>query len=437
MSLYKDILSGNEKISVVGLGYVGIPLAVEFARHASVIGFDINKEKIKLYEKGIDPTEEIGDEEVKNTTVKFTSNEEDLKDAKFHIVAVPTPINQDKTPDLKPVIGATEAIARNLAKGSIIVYESTVYPGTTEEICIPILEEISGLKYMEDFKVGYSPERINPGDKVNRLTTIMKIVSGCDEETLEEVANIYSIVVEAGVYRAESIKVAEAAKVIENSQRDINIAFMNEIAMVFNEMDIDTKAVLEAAGTKWNFLKFTPGLVGGHCIGVDPYYFIYKAEELGYHSQIISAGRRINDGMAEFIVSNTVKEMIKADRKVKGAKVLVMGITFKENCPDTRNSKVADIITGLEDYGMEVKVYDPIADKNDAIKFYGVDMITEVELNDFDCIVAAVNHSVFERFSLDEIKEMENDKGGKVLIDIKGIYNAKEAVEKGFAYWRL
>lgn len=437
MSLYKDILNGNEKISVVGLGYVGIPLAVEFARHASVIGFDINKEKIKLYEKGIDPTEEIGDEEVKNTTVKFTSNEEDLKDAKFHIVAVPTPINQDKTPDLKPVIGATEAIARNLAKGSIIVYESTVYPGTTEEICIPILEEISGLKYMEDFKVGYSPERINPGDKVNRLTTIMKIVSGCDEETLEEVANIYSIVVEAGVYRAESIKVAEAAKVIENSQRDINIAFMNEIAMVFNEMDIDTKAVLEAAGTKWNFLKFTPGLVGGHCIGVDPYYFIYKAEELGYHSQIISAGRRINDGMAEFIVSNTVKEMIKADRKVKGAKVLVMGITFKENCPDTRNSKVADIITGLEDYGMEVKVYDPIADKNDAIKFYGVDMITEVELNDFDCIVAAVNHSVFERFSLDEIKEMENDKGGKVLIDIKGIYNAKEAVEKGFAYWRL
>ena len=261
MSLYKDILSGNEKISVVGLGYVGIPLAVEFARHASVIGFDINKEKIKLYEKGIDPTEEIGDEEVKNTTVKFTSNEEDLKDAKFHIVAVPTPINQDKTPDLKPVIGATEAIARNLAKGSIIVYESTVYPGTTEEICIPILEEISGLKYMEDFKVGYSPERINPGDKVNRLTTIMKIVSGCDEETLEEVANIYSIVVEAGVYRAESIKVAEAAKVIENSQRDINIAFMNEIAMVFNEMDIDTKAVLEAAGTKWNFLKFTPGLM--------------------------------------------------------------------------------------------------------------------------------------------------------------------------------
>ena len=437
MSLYKDILDRNEKISVVGLGYVGIPLAVEFARHTSVIGFDINDEKINLYKNGIDPTEEIGDEEVKNTTVKFTSNEEDLKDAKFHIVAVPTPINQDKTPDLKPVIGATEAIARNLAKGSIIVYESTVYPGTTEEICIPILEKVSGLKYMEDFKVGYSPERINPGDKVNRLTTIMKIVSGCDDETLEEVANIYSIVVEAGVYRAESIKVAEAAKVIENSQRDINIAFMNEIAMVFNEMDIDTKAVLEAAGTKWNFLKFTPGLVGGHCIGVDPYYFIYKAEELGYHSQIISAGRRINDGMADFIISNTVKEMIKSDRKVKGAKVLVMGITFKENCPDTRNSKVADIIAGLEDYGMEVKVYDPVAAENDAVKFYGVDMITEEELNDFDCIVAAVNHSVFGRFSLDEIKEMENDKGGKVLIDIKGIYNSKEAVEKGFAYWRL
>lgn len=437
MSLYKDILDGNEKISVVGLGYVGIPLAVEFARHTSVIGFDINKEKIELYKNGIDPTEEIGNEEVKNTTVKFTSDEKDLRDAKFHIVAVPTPINQDKTPDLKPVIGATEAIARNLTKGSIVVYESTVYPGTTEEVCIPILEEISGLKYMEDFKVGYSPERINPGDKVNRLTTIMKIVSGCDDETLEEVANIYSIVVEAGVYRAESIKVAEAAKVIENSQRDINIAFMNEIAMVFNEMDIDTKAVLEAAGTKWNFLKFTPGLVGGHCIGVDPYYFIYKAEELGYHSQIISAGRRINDGMAEFIVSNTVKEMIKADRKVKGAKVLVMGITFKENCPDTRNSKVADIITGLEDYGMEVKVYDPVADENDAVKFYGVDMITEEELKDFDCIVVAVNHKVFTKFSMDELKAMENNKGDKVLIDIKGIYSSGEAKESGFTYWRL
>lgn len=437
MSLYKDILDGNEKISVVGLGYVGIPLAVEFARHTSVIGFDINKEKIELYKNGIDPTEEIGNEEVKNTTVKFTSDEKDLRDAKFHIVAVPTPINQDKTPDLKPVIGATEAIARNLTKGSIVVYESTVYPGTTEEVCIPILEEISGLKYMEDFKVGYSPERINPGDKVNRLTTIMKIVSGCDDETLEEVANIYSIVVEAGVYRAESIKVAEAAKVIENSQRDINIAFMNEIAMVFNEMDIDTKAVLEAAGTKWNFLKFTPGLVGGHCIGVDPYYFIYKAEELGYHSQIISAGRRINDGMAEFIVSNTVKEMIKADRKVKGAKVLVMGITFKENCPDTRNSKVADIITGLEDYGMEVKVYDPVADENDAVKFYGVDMITEEELKDFDCIVVAVNHKVFTKFSIDELKAMENNKGDKVLIDIKGIYSSGEAKESGFTYWRL
>lgn len=437
MNLYKEILDGNEKISVVGLGYVGIPLAVEFARHASVIGFDINKEKIELYKNGIDPTEEIGNEEVKNTTVKFTSDEKDLRDAKFHIVAVPTPINQDKTPDLKPVIGATEAIARNLTKGSIVVYESTVYPGTTEEVCIPILEEISGLKYMEDFKVGYSPERINPGDKVNRLTTIMKIVSGCDDETLEEVANIYSIVVEAGVYRAESIKVAEAAKVIENSQRDINIAFMNEIAMVFNEMDIDTKAVLEAAGTKWNFLKFTPGLVGGHCIGVDPYYFIYKAEELGYHSQIISAGRRINDGMAEFIVSNTVKEMIKADRKVKGAKVLVMGITFKENCPDTRNSKVADIITGLEDYGMEVKVYDPVADENDAVKFYGVDMITEEELKDFDCIVVAVNHKVFTKFSMDELKAMENNKGDKVLIDIKGIYSSGEAKESGFTYWRL
>ena len=309
MNLYERIKNKQEKIAVIGLGYVGVPLAVEFAKHVEVIGFDINEEKVNQYKNGYDVTKEVGNEEMKKTTVEFTCDETRLKEAKFHIVAVPTPINSDKTPDLRPVIGATKTLARNLTKGSIVVYESTVYPGTTEEICIPILEEISGLKYGEDFKVGYSPERINPGDKINRLTTIVKIVSGCDEETLDIVAKVYEIVIEAGVYRAESIKVAEAAKVIENSQRDINIAFMNELAMVFNKMDIDTQAVLKAAGTKWNFLNFTPGLVGGHCIGVDPYYFIYKAEELGYHSQIILSGRKINDGMAKYIVENTIKNL--------------------------------------------------------------------------------------------------------------------------------
>ncbi len=341
-----------------------------------------------------------------------------------------------KTPDLKPVIGATKSVARNLTKGSIVVYESTVYPGTTEDICIPILEEISGLKYGQDFQIGYSPERINPGDKINRLTTIVKIVSGSDENTLDTVAKVYEIIIEAGVYRAESIKVAEAAKVIENSQRDINIAFMNELAMVFNKMDIDTNAVLKAAGTKWNFLNFTPGLVGGHCIGVDPYYFIYKAEELGYHSQIILAGRKINDGMAKFVAENTIKNLIKAEKQIKGAKVAIMGLTFKENCPDTRNTKVIDIIEELKEYGIDILVYDPVADKKEAFEHYGIKLNDKEELKEVDAVICAVAHEELKAIELDDILDMFKE-GNKVLIDIKGIYNKKEAKDKGLLYWSL
>lgn len=436
MNLYNDILNRKEKIAVVGLGYVGIPLAVEFAKHVDVIGFDINEEKVSSYIDGYDVTKEVGDENLKNTSVEFTTDETKLKEAKFYIVAVPTPINSDKTPNLRPVIGATETVARNITKGSIVVYESTVYPGTTEEICIPILEKISGLKYGEDFKIGYSPERINPGDKINRLTTIVKIVSGCDVKTLDTVAKVYELIIEAGVYRAESIKVAEAAKVIENSQRDINIAFMNELAMVFNKMGIDTKEVLKAAGTKWNFLNFTPGLVGGHCIGVDPYYFVYKAEELGYHSQIILAGRKINDGMAKYVAENTIKSLIKADKKIKGAKVLVMGLTFKENCPDTRNTKVVDIIEELKDYGVDVLIYDPVADSDEAFSEYGIKLNSKDDLKNVDAVICAVAHENLKSINLEQLEGMYNE-GSKVLIDIKGVYDKVEAQNRGLIYWRL
>jgi UDP-N-acetyl-D-galactosamine dehydrogenase len=337
-NLYNDILNRKAKISLIGLGYVGMPIAVSFSRKVDVIGFDVNQAKIDLYKSGVDPTKEVGDEAISACTVDFTANETRLKEAKFHIVAVPTPVNVDHTPDLSPVIGASTILGRNLTKGSIVVYESTVYPGVTEEICIPILERESGLKCGLDFKIGYSPERINPGDKVHRLETIVKVVSGMDEESLDIIAKVYELVVEAGVHRAESIKVAEAAKVIENSQRDINIAFMNELAIIFNRMGIDTKAVLKAAGTKWNFLNFFPGLVGGHCIGIDPYYLTYKAEQLGYHSQIILSGRRINDDMGKYVAENTVKKMIQANKPIKGANVAILGITFKEDCPDSRNT---------------------------------------------------------------------------------------------------
>lgn len=434
MNLYESIKSNKEKISVIGLGYVGIPLAVEFSKHCDVIGFDINKEKINQYLNGIDPTQEVGDENLKDCKVLFTSDEENLKKAKFHIVAVPTPINQDKTPNLKPIIGASEVVARNLTKGSIVVYESTVYPGTTEEICVPILEKISGLKYKRDFKIGYSPERINPGDKVNRLTSIVKIVSGCDEETLDTVAKVYEMIIQVGVYRAESIKVAEAAKVIENSQRDINIAFMNELAMVFDKMNIDTVEVLKAAQTKWNFLNFKPGLVGGHCIGVDPYYFIYKAQELGYHSQIILSGRQINDEMGKYIGQNTIKKLVLADKKVKGAKVGIMGITFKENCPDIRNTKVIDIINELREYGVDVLVYDPIANKDDVKSEYNIDLVSYENLQKLDAVLIAVEHEEFKNLNIKDIKNMQNKKN-PIIIDIKGIFDKDKIT--GCMYYRL
>jgi UDP-N-acetyl-D-galactosamine dehydrogenase len=359
-NLYEKIANRKEKISLIGLGYVGLPIAVAFAKKVKVIGFDTNQHKIGLYKLGFDPTKEVGNTAITNCTVEFTTDEKKLHEARFHIVAVPTPVNADHTPDLSALKSASQTLGRNLNKGSIVVYESTVYPGVTEDVCVPILEKVSGLKCGQDFKVGYSPERINPGDKVHRFNNIVKVVSGMDEETLETIAKVYELVVEAGVYRAESIRVAEAAKVIENSQRDINIAFMNELSIIFNKMGIDTKAVLEAAATKWNFLKFYPGLVGGHCIGVDPYYLTYKAEQLGYHSQVILSGRKINDNMGKYVAENTVKKMIQANKQINGSEVAIFGVTFKENCPDVRNTKVVDVIKELEEYGVKVKVVDKV-----------------------------------------------------------------------------
>jgi UDP-N-acetyl-D-galactosamine dehydrogenase len=439
MKLYDKIIKKEEKIAVVGLGYVGMPIAVAFAKKVNVIGFDLNKKKIDLYKSGIDPTNEVGDDEIKKTTVEFTADETKLKEAKFHIVAVPTPINSDKTPDLSPVEGASKIVGRNLTKGSIVVYESTVYPGVTEDICIPILEEESGLKCGVDFKIGYSPERINPGDKVHRLENIIKIVSGMDEESLDEIAKVYELVIEVGVHRAGSIKVAEAAKVVENSQRDINIAFMNELAMVFDRMGIDTKEVVEAMNTKWNALGFTPGLVGGHCIGVDPYYFVYEAEKLGYHSQIILSGRKINDGMGKFVADAIIKKLILANKVVRQAKVVILGVTFKENTPDTRNSKVVDIIDSLREYGIEPIVVDPEADADEAKHEYGIDLVDINDVEDVDCLVLTVAHDTFKQMSWDDIDSLygEFDNSEKILIDVKSILDRKEIVDKGYSYWRL
>ena len=438
MNLYEQIVAGEEKISLVGLGYVGMPIAVAFAKKIKVVGFDLNQQKIELYQKGIDPTREVGDDVIKQTTVEFTADETKLREAKFHIVAVPTPVNDDHTPDLTPVEGASRILGRNLSKGSIIVFESTVYPGVTEDICVPILEKESGLKCGVDFKIGYSPERINPGDKVHRLETITKIVSGMDEETLDIIAKVYELVVEAGVYRAESIKVAEAAKVIENSQRDINIAFMNELSIIFNKMGIDTKAVLEAAGTKWNFLKFFPGLVGGHCIGVDPYYLTYKAEQLGYHSQIILSGRRINDDMGKYVAESVVKHLIQADLPVKNAKVAILGFTFKEDCPDTRNTKVIDIYNELKEYGIHPVVTDETADAEEALKLYGVQFVSMKEIKDMDAVIIAVAHKEFLKLNKEDIKAFYNASNAKnVLADIKGLFNRNEFTDEKFVYWRL
>lgn len=435
-NFYKRLISKEEKLSLVGLGYVGMPIAVAFAKKINVVGFDLNSAKIDMYKNGIDPTHEVGDDAIKATSVEFTDDEKKLREAKFHIVAVPTPVNDDHTPDLSPVEGASEILGRNLTKGSIVVFESTVYPGVTEEVCVPILERESGLKCGIDFKIGYSPERINPGDKVHRLETIKKIVSGMDEETLDIVAKVYELVVEAGVHRAENIKVAEAAKVIENSQRDINIAFMNELSIIFNKMGIDTQSVLKAAGTKWNFLKFYPGLVGGHCIGVDPYYLTYKAEMMGYHSQIILSGRRINDSMGKYVAENVVKKLIAADKSVRNAKVAILGFTFKENCPDTRNSKIIDIVNELREYGIEPLIVDPVADSDEAKKLYDVNFVNLDSVKEMDAVVLAVAHTEFSSMTMKDIDALFG-KGKKVLIDVKGILDRKEYESAGYSYWRL
>ncbi len=439
MSLYEKLLSGEEKLSLVGLGYVGLPIAVAFSKKINVVGFDLNSAKVELYKNGIDPTKEVGDEGVAACSVDFTDDETKLKKAKFHIVAVPTPVNADHTPDLTPVIGASRILGRNLTEGSIVVFESTVYPGVTEDVCVPILEKESGLKCGVDFKIGYSPERINPGDKVHRLETIIKIVSGMDAETLEEVAKVYELVVEAGVHRAPTIKVAEAAKVIENSQRDINIAFMNELSIIFNRMGIDTKSVLEAAGTKWNFLKFSPGLVGGHCIGVDPYYLTYKAEQMGYHSQVILAGRRINDDMGKYVAENLVKSLIKADVPVKSAKVAILGFTFKENCPDTRNTRIIDIYNELHEYGITPVIADPVADAREAMHEYGLEFVSLETIKGMDAVILAVAHDEFRALNCDDIDGLYKESSccERVLLDIKGILDREEYEKMGYKYWRL
>lgn len=434
--LYEKLVKREESVSLVGLGYVGMPIAVAFAEKVNVIGFDISQPKIDLYKQGKDPTKEVGDEVIAKTTVHFTANPEDLKKARFHIVAVPTPVRDDHTPDLTPVISASKTLGRNLLPGSIVVYESTVYPGVTEDVCIPILEQESGLTCGFDFKVGYSPERINPGDKVHRLETIVKVVSGMDEETLDTVAKVYELVVDAGVHRAATIKVAEAAKVIENSQRDINIAFMNELSIIFNKLGIDTKSVLEAAGTKWNFLKFTPGLVGGHCIGVDPYYLTYKAEQVGYHSQIILSGRRINDDMGRYVAENVVKCLIRADRQVKHARVAILGFTFKENCPDTRNTRVIDVYNELQEYGITAVIADPQADKEEARHEYDLEFVDVNSIKDMDAVILAVAHDEFKALNLERMDGFYN-KGQKVLLDVKGLLNREEYEHAGYLYWRL
>lgn len=440
MEIYNDVLNGKKRLAVVGLGYVGLPIAAAFAgKLQGVIGFDINEQKIQTYKSGSDPTNEIGNDALARTAIEFTSDETRLKDAYFHIIAVPTPINADKTPDLFPVENASVIVGRNLRKGAYVVYESTVYPGVTEDICIPILEKESGLKAGIDFKVGYSPERINPGDKVHTLENIVKIVSGMDEEAVREIAKVYEIIIKAGVHPVSCMKAAEAAKVVENSQRDINIAFMNELAMVFDRMGIDTNEVIDAMNTKWNALGFRPGLVGGHCIGVDPYYFIYQAEKLGYHSQIISSGRKINDDMGAFISEVIIKQLIKQEVNVKRAKVVILGITFKENCPDIRNSKVIDIIKKLSEYGITPEVVDAWADAEETAKEYNIQLKHIEEVKDADCVVFAVAHNEYKHMQEGSLQKLfrkgENEK--KVIIDIKGICDKEQVKSAGYSYWSL
>ena len=435
MNLYDMVFQKKSKISIVGLGYVGMPLAVAFAKKVDVIGFDVDNSKIEMYKNGIDPTNEVGNEAVKESSVFFTSDEKDLRKVSFHIIAVPTPIMSDKTPDLSPIEKASTIVGRNLTKDSIVVYESTVYPGVTEDVCIPILERESGLENGLDFKIGYSPERVNPGDKVHTLENIVKVVSGQDGEALDIIAKIYELVIKAGVHRVSGIKVAEAVKVVENSQRDINIAFMNELAMVFDKMNIDTFEVVEAMNTKWNALKFYPGLVGGHCIAVDPYYFVYEAEKLGYYSQIILAGRKINDGMGDFVADAIIKQLILANKKVKESKVYILGVAFKENCPDLRNSKVADIIKKLKEYGINPLIVDPLIDPQEAKITYGIDVQPIDSVTDADCLVFAVAHNEFKNIDIDKMfKNCEDNE--KVVIDVKSILD-RSKMNSNYIYWKL
>jgi len=436
MKNYSELIHKKTNLAVIGLGYVGMPIAVQFAKKLNVIGYDLNSQKIEEYKKGHDVTNEVGNEELKKTKLFFTSQETDLKNINFYIVAVPTPVNQDKTPDLKPVIGASEVVGRNIQKGSIVVFESTVYPGVTEDVCVPIIEKLSGLKAGKDWWIGYSPERINPADKIHRLWNIKKIVSGMDKESCDEIAKVYELVVEVGVHKVSTIKTAEAVKVVENSQRDINIAFMNELAMVFDRMGIDTREVVEGMNTKWNALGFMPGLVGGHCIGVDPYYFTYEAEKLGYHSQIILAGRKVNDDMGNFIATATVKQMMKAGVDTSKAKVLILGATFKENCPDIRNSKVFDIYNGLRDFGIIASVFDDNAISTEIEHEYGVKPISKEELHDFDCVIVAVGHESFKKFDIKGLfKKVPNSQ--KIVIDVKSILNKEKLESEGYSLWRL
>lgn len=438
MVTLNSIRSKEGKLAVVGMGYVGLPLAVAFGRCCEVIGFDIDKNKIEQLKSGYDATSEVSADDLSNTSVAYTADPSALKDASFFIVTVPTPIDKNKNPDLTPVRSASETVGKFLRPGSIIVYESTVYPGVTEDMCIPLLEQYSGLQCGTDFYVGYSPERINPGDKVHTVDKIVKVVSGQDEATLETVAGVYELVISAGVYRASSIKVAEAAKVIENTQRDLNIALMNELSIIFGKLNIPTLDVLAAAGTKWNFLPFTPGLVGGHCIGVDPYYLTHKAEEIGYNPQVILAGRRINDGMGKYVAENTVKNMIRAGKTIKGTRVLVLGLTFKENVPDIRNTRVIDVVKELQDYDIDVIVHDPVADPDEALHEYGIELNSLEQLEPVDALVLTVSHDAYKAITLQDFKKMCTSESGEcVLVDVKGCINPQEAKDAGFVYWSL
>lgn len=436
-SLYESIIERSEPLAVVGLGYVGLPLAVAFAKRVDVIGFDLNERKIQSYRNGEDLTGELENDDIRSSGVRFTFDEASLTEARFFIVAVPTPIQSGNIPDLKYVKSASQLIGRKLRKGAVVVFESTVYPGVTEEVCIPILEAESGLRCGQDFKVGYSPERINPGDKVHRLENTIKIVSGMDDETLDYVSNMYELIIEAGVYRAESIRVAEAAKVIENAQRDVNIAFMNELSMLFHEMGIETKAVLEAAATKWNFLHFHPGLVGGHCIGIDPYYLTYKAEDSGYRSRIILAGRHINDGMGKYVAQSLVKTLVRLGLDLNKARIGVFGLTYKENTPDIRNTKVTDVIRELNDYGIVPLVADPVANAELAYEEYGIELTAMEDMKALDVILLAVPHEEFASMGIDEYDALYSAGGPKIMYDIKGVYSRKAFESRDYYYWSL